>query len=63
MLLWLTNERTNEHVARIAATSQGFYDGATQLKRKMWWKNMKLNLIILVVIIIIIIIIVKALGG
>ena len=48
------------YVARIATSSHGFYDDANRLKKKMWWKNMKLNLIILAVLVIIVIIIVRS---
>jgi len=41
-------------------TSNQFKKGTGTLKRKMWWRNMKLNLIIALVVIIIIAIIIIA---
>jgi len=42
-------------------SSNQFRKGATTMKNKMWWKNIKLQLIILCVIIVIIVIIILSL--
>eukprot|EP00004_Rigifila_ramosa_P003809 TRINITY_DN1407_c0_g1_i1.p1 TRINITY_DN1407_c0_g1~~TRINITY_DN1407_c0_g1_i1.p1 ORF type:complete len:110 (-),score=25.11 TRINITY_DN1407_c0_g1_i1:37-327(-) len=47
----------------LSQEAQQFRKQATQLKKEMWWKNMKLNLIIFLVICVILAIIVGSICG
>jgi len=51
-------ENLSDKADKMKTTSNQFKKSATTIKRNMWWKNMKLNLIIAVVVIVILIIII-----
>jgi len=55
-------DQLQDKTDNLAVSAQGFRRGANRVRKQMWWKDMKMRIIIGVTIVIIIAIIIGAVG-